>query len=272
MDTESDRQTDKRQRESDRHRDRRRQRGRESQRNREQNKDPERISDRERPCRKTGSSTDKAGKKEPEKHRDTGERRRSERGNRGGSQRKRERAARTEGKLRSHTRNRCRDGGSGSPGRGKARGRGSQQGREWPRAACSGASVPDWCMCVLECFLCVHLPATDSRLWYMPELVPGATRPGRRTALPQQPGAAVYFSLSATQKEYHEILLRIWARVPLHALWEGSKPTSCAPSGCAGSSLKTAPFVAPDTFQRVGGVSKFGGEHASPLSQLQTSS
>ena len=80
MDAESDRQTDKRQRDSDRHRDRRRQRERESQRNREQNKDSERISNRERPCQKTVSDTDKAGKKESNTE-TQGEGRLSERGN-----------------------------------------------------------------------------------------------------------------------------------------------------------------------------------------------
>lgn len=133
--------------------------------------------------------------------------------------------------------------------------------RAWLVHACAGM------------FLCVHLPATDSRLRYMSELVPGTTSPGKSTALPQQPGAAVYFSLAATQNEYHEILLKIWATtcVCTHSR-RGGKPPSCAPWPHASSSLKAALFMATNTFQNMGGVSEFGREHASPLSQQQISS
>lgn len=47
-----------------------------------------------------------------------------------------------------------------SPVRRKGRGRGSQQGRERPWAACCGGSVHGWRMCVLECFfvyICLQL-------------------------------------------------------------------------------------------------------------------
>lgn len=114
------------------------------------------------------------------------------------SQRKRAEEARTEDTLGSHTTNRCRDRGSGSPARRKGRGRGSQQGREWPCAACCGGSVHGWRLCVLECFfvyICLRLTVDSGTCLSWCQAQPA---PGRSTALPQQPGAAVYFSLAAT--------------------------------------------------------------------------
>lgn len=87
----------------------------------------------------------------------------------------------------------------------------------------------------------------------MPKLVPGTASPGRNTALPQPPGAAVDFSLVATQSEYHEIpptkdglrcaLARTWVGGRAHLMCtlgycqkqnEGSTPYGYFPK-CRGS-------------------------------------
>lgn len=126
--------------------------------------------------------------------------------------------------------------------------KGKQQRK--PAGACItlpvSCAVATPCVAVHVCvgtLLCIHLPATNSRLWS--ELVPGTASPGRNTALPQQPGSAVDFSLVATQSEYHEIRppQKMGCNVPWHARgWGGRAHLMCTLGPCQKQIESSTPY------------------------------
>lgn len=154
----------------------------------------------------------------------------------------------------------------------KTRGRGSQQGRAWPCVVCCGSCVHGWCMRVLECF-CVYIclqPTVDSGTclsWCQ-------AQPALAKAQPFPSSQELRFTF-------------LWRQHRMNIMKSSSKsgPRCAFARTPGGEANPPRVHLGPMPQQLEGctlhgykylpehrGVSEFGREHASPLSQQQISS